>query len=109
MSLRYFGKTAKVIQVDCDWTKGTAAIYFDLLNSLKAHYELDVTIRLHQIKYANDTGIPPVDHGTLMLYDTGDMSNMFANSILTMDDGRSYISNERRVTSSTSSRITHLF
>ena len=44
------------LQVDCDWTPGTRAAYFALLETLleKLHAQgkrLSATIRLHQVKY----------------------------------------------------------
>jgi hypothetical protein len=60
------------IQLDCDWTLNTKNAYFRLLQKLKnPELKITATIRLHQIKYAEKTGIPPVSGGTLMLYNTG--------------------------------------
>jgi hypothetical protein len=64
------------IQLDCDWSDTTRRNYFhfaDLLHRrLKArHVELSSTLRLHQIKYADRTGVPPVDRGMLMFYNFG--------------------------------------
>ena len=61
-------------QFDCDWSGATRRAYFDLLQQLKAklHCPLSATIRLHQIKYADRTGVPPVQRGMLMLYNVGD-------------------------------------
>jgi hypothetical protein len=64
------------LQLDCDWSDSTRRNYFhfaDLLHRrLKArHVELSSTIRLHQIKYADRTGVPPVDRGMLMFYNFG--------------------------------------
>jgi hypothetical protein len=61
------------LQLDCDWSDGSRRSYFhfvDLLNrKLKAeHKNVSATIRLHQVKYAERTGIPPVSRGMLMFY-----------------------------------------
>ena len=61
------------MQLDCDWTAGTRAAYFSLLQSLRGrlHAEgkrLSATVRLHQVKYRSQTGVPPVDRGMLMAY-----------------------------------------
>ncbi len=66
----------KEIQIDCDWTIGTKEKYFHFLNILKSKgIKTSATIRLHQIKYFEKTGVPPVDEGALMLYNTGDWKN----------------------------------
>ena len=67
------------IQIDCDWSKTTKSRYFLLLHSLKKRLSkntaLSATIRLHQIKFADITGIPPVDRGLLMCYNVDDWRN----------------------------------
>jgi hypothetical protein len=52
---------------------------------------LSVTIRLHQVKYPQKTGLPPADRGVLMCYNVGklDGSNT-QNSILDLDIVRGY-------------------
>jgi hypothetical protein len=65
------------IQVDCDWTSGNKDQYFNFLKILKTELgpgiTLSATIRLHQIKYSNKTGIPPIDRGMLMFYNMGEI------------------------------------
>lgn len=66
------------IQLDCDWTAGTKDRYFLLLKELrKASFcqekTLSITIRLHQIKYTQEAGIPPADRGLLMCYNMGNV------------------------------------
>lgn len=68
------------IQLDCDWTGATRAAFFTLLQAvsdLMQPQQIDVsaTIRLHQIKYADDMGIPPVTRGMLMCYNMGSPRN----------------------------------
>jgi hypothetical protein len=77
-----FHKKFKTIQLDCDWTTTTRANYFELIRLLKKFYAVNATIRLHQIKYKAETGIPPVDQGTLMLYNMGNLDSIKQNSIL---------------------------
>ena len=82
ISLKHFKKEIHSIQVDCDWTQSTRYAYFSFLDILKKDFDIDVTIRLHQIKYKKETGIPPAEHGTLMLYNMGDFKKDEENSIL---------------------------
>ena len=83
------------IQIDCDWTKSTRAKYFALLSSLKGKEKLETvsaTIRLHQVKYKEECGIPPVDRGTLMYYNMGKISDPeTTNSIIDNEEGSKYI------------------
>ncbi len=83
------------VQFDCDWSETTKEKYFILLNFLKTKFgatKISVTIRLHQIKYKKDTGIPPADKGVLMYYNMGDFKNETEiNSILNNKIGRKYI------------------
>lgn len=58
----------KRIQIDCDWTLNTKKNYFHFLTLLKDKFEIEVTLRLHQIKHSKITGIPDVDCGVLMIY-----------------------------------------
>lgn len=65
------------VQIDCDWTLRTRDRYFRLLTLLKTQLRctLSATIRLHQIKYADQTGVPPVARGMLMVYNMADWKN----------------------------------
>lgn len=61
------------IQFDCDWTVSTAKKYFYFLQTVRSlllqkNTLLSATIRLHQFKYPEKTGVPPVDRGILMVY-----------------------------------------
>ena len=89
-----FNKEFKQIQIDCDWTGSTRGAYFKLLKQLQNHFEIDVTVRLHQIKYKKKTGVPPVKKGTLMLYNVGDLKNKQQNSILESSIVKQYINSE---------------
>ena len=83
------------IQFDCDWSLKTKANYFNLLELLKLrlkNIELSATIRLHQIKYFHQTGIPPVNRGMLMFYNMGDLGNPEAhNTILDLTIAKKYL------------------
>jgi hypothetical protein len=84
------------IQLDCDWTAGTRESYFNFLKALKRYSgkKLEVTIRLHQIKYPERSGVPPVDKGVLMFYNMGKISAGLQdhNSIYNPVDAEKYIS-----------------
>lgn len=63
------------IQIDCDWTESTRDAYFAFLTALHAPgTALSATIRLHQVKYRERTGTPPVERGMLMFYNMGKFS-----------------------------------
>jgi len=64
------------IQIDGDWTAKSAENYFTLLQNIKENtgHTLSATLRLHQIKYPKESGIPPIDKGVLMFYNMGDLS-----------------------------------
>lgn len=84
------------VQIDCDWTTGTKNRYFAFLKAFKAasKKQLEATIRLHQIKYADRTGVPPVDKGLLMFYNMGKISARLKqrNSIYNATDASKYVS-----------------
>ncbi|MFK7808579.1 MAG: hypothetical protein AB8F74_12315 [Saprospiraceae bacterium] len=88
------------IQLDCDWTPSTQKKYFQLLTHFQNHLakakiencELSATIRLHQIKYAQKTGVPPVDRGMLMFYNMDGLENLKTeNSILNLKVAKQYL------------------
>ena len=87
------------IQLDCDWNETTRPSYFLLIEALKAfppfkELKWSATIRLHQIKYFEKTGIPPVDRGTLMFYNMGDIENAETkNSIFDSNTATPYLDN----------------
>jgi hypothetical protein len=65
------------IQFDCDWTGSTRAAFFSFLKKIRPllppETRLSATIRLHQYKFPDRTGVPPADRGLLMFYNTGDI------------------------------------
>ena len=83
----------KEIQIDCDWTRSTRNAYFAFLRRLhtaaaKHGIRLSTTIRLHQLAESP----PPVDRGVLMMYNTGDFTDIrCANPILDMKDVAPYL------------------
>lgn len=85
------------VQLDCDWSDGTRIKYFALLENIKKHLhaqhkQISATIRLHQIKYAKRTGVPPVDRGMLMFYNMGKLeATTQRNSIYNKEDANLYI------------------
>jgi hypothetical protein len=85
------------LQVDCDWTESTSGKYFELLKFLKesSHKKnriISATIRLHQVKYAKRTGVPPVDRGMLMFYNMGKINAAAStNSIYDFQEAEKYI------------------
>lgn len=70
------GFRPRELQLDCDWTESTRDGFFGLVGELKTATGLPLssTIRLHQVKYRERTGVPPVDRGTLMFYNMGKFS-----------------------------------
>ncbi|WP_128543575.1 hypothetical protein [Larkinella soli] len=70
------------IQMDCDWTATTRARYFLLLETMRKDFpgRLSATIRLHQVKFPDRTGIPPVDRGMVMFYNMADWKKPETNN-----------------------------
>ncbi|AEV97252.1 hypothetical protein A4D02_17205 [Niastella koreensis] len=66
----------KEIQFDCDWTVKTSPAYFQFLKEVRKltpdSITISATIRLHQYKYPDKTGVPPVNRGMLMVYNISD-------------------------------------
>lgn len=85
------------VQLDCDWTAATREAYFGLLRSLGAEMStagisLSATIRLHQLRYPERTGVPPVERGMLMFYNMGDLDDWAEpNSILNLEKAEPYL------------------
>ena len=88
------GAQIEGVQFDCDWTLSTKDKYFKFLEMMSAYatFDLSATIRLHQIKYAEKTGVPPVKRGMLMFYNMGDLDNPNTkNSILDLETAKLYV------------------
>lgn len=83
----------KEIQIDCDWTRRTRQRYFGFLRTLRRlaaaeGIEVTATIRLHQLA----EGAPPVDRGVLMMYNTGDFTDISCQKpILDTRDAAPYL------------------
>ena len=83
----------KEIQIDCDWTMRTHSVYFSFLRQLRSMagadgIKLSATIRLHQLSQP----APPVDRGVLMMYNTGDFTDLACRKpILDMNDAAPYM------------------
>ncbi|MCI7311123.1 MAG: hypothetical protein MR536_09790 [Prevotella sp.] len=86
-------KGVKEVQIDCDWTRSTQNNYYNFLRQLRSlathlGVKVSATIRLHQLAYMP----PPVDKGTLMVYNTGDFTKMGEeNPILGVNDVKPYL------------------
>lgn len=84
----------KEIQFDCDWTDITKTNYFQFLRKYRkiSGQVISSTIRLHQVKYKNRTGVPPVDKGVLMYYNMGSVNAGHVNSIYDRSNAIKYVS-----------------
>ncbi|MCB0567235.1 MAG: hypothetical protein KDD01_22945, partial [Phaeodactylibacter sp.] len=74
-----YGLQPDEYQFDCDWSPSTRQAYFAFLeriNRLNSGASISVTIRLHQYRYPDQTGVPPADKGTLMYYNMGDIEDV---------------------------------
>lgn len=87
------GIKTKHIQFDCDWSLDSKEQFFEFLKQFKQQTNtyLSATIRLHQIKYFEKTGIPPVDHGVLMYYNMGTIAATQQNSIYDRSVAQMYV------------------
>lgn len=84
------------VQFDCDWTASSREAYFAFLRKMKtllpSDGQISATVRLHQYKFPGKTGVPPVDRGMLMFYNTGDIDDPAAeNSIFQTEAARKYV------------------
>ncbi|OWY22129.1 hypothetical protein C7N43_18620 [Sphingobacteriales bacterium UPWRP_1] len=84
------------LQTDCDWSNATRNAYFGFIKSLKKQLpqiqRFSATIRLHQVKYFEKTGIPPADRGLLMYYNMTNVKQLQTrNSILDNREGARYL------------------
>lgn len=89
-----FGGDFDEIQIDSDWTAKTQQDYFRFLKLLKkkSGKEITCTLRLHQVKDKEQTGIPPVNKTYLMCYATeSPLQNSSRNSILDVDLLKNYL------------------
>ena len=94
--LKHLGVRAPEWQFDCDWTPTTRARFFRFLEVMRTHLPpgtvLSSTLRLHQFRYPDQTGVPPVDRGALMVYNVGNIDDPDErNSILTYATAAAYL------------------
>jgi hypothetical protein len=80
------------IQFDCDWTEKTKDNYFYFLREYhsRSGSTLSSTIRLRQLKFADRTGIPPVDHGVLIFYNMDSAGGAAGNPIYDRSSAHHY-------------------
>jgi len=82
------------LQIDCDWTATTRTNYFLLLKEIKkqlGNKTISSTLRLHQLKNQEKSGIPPVDKVLLMCYNMGNLRKYGTqNSILDVQEVKKY-------------------
>ena len=90
------------VQLDCDWTSSTRAIYFELCHEVKERLSekniiLSGTLRLHQLNQVGPRGLLygeelPFDRLLLMCYNTGRLQDLNTeNSILDFNDVKPYL------------------
>jgi len=86
------------IQIDCDWSLNSKERFFRYLQVLKdqSGVLLSATLRLHQVKYPEQTGIPPVDKGVLMYYNMGQIDTGKGNSIYEKNIAGKYLKSLRK-------------
>lgn len=90
------GEKSPAVLFDCDWTPSTQAAFFLFLEKMREKMppgtRLEATIRLHQYKFPKKTGVPPVDRGMLMFYNTGDVDQESErNTIFHPEDALKYV------------------
>ena len=85
------------VQLDCDWSARSREAFFRLADAIRAGLadqgvRLSATIRLHQVRYYEQTGVPPVDRGMLMFYNMGEVRDpATTNSILDLGEAVPYL------------------
>ena len=84
------------VQIDCDWTGNSREAYFQFLLMLRQLLpqptQLSVTLRLHQYRWPEKTGVPPADRSMLMFYNMGDLNDwQEPNSILNLEKAQAYL------------------
>lgn len=91
-------KNVHEIQIDCDWTTSTRKEFFRFLEDVRSLAKkqgigLSATIRLHQLSQP----VPPVDRGVLMVYNTGDVTQLDCHHpILDIADVKQYLPNLKK-------------
>ena len=95
MELRALQLPTRELQLDCDWTDRTRDAFFALIAEVRKNLPgvvLSATIRLHQVKFRERTGVPPVERGMLMFYNMGTFSaDPEARVIFDADSASKYV------------------
>ncbi|MFZ4544487.1 MAG: hypothetical protein ACOYOA_10585 [Saprospiraceae bacterium] len=80
------------LQLDCDWTPETKDRYFVFIQSLANSFDFPITVsvRLHQIKFKEKMGIPPVKRVMLFYFNSGELNesktrNVYSDSAFPND------------------------
>lgn len=88
------------VQLDCDWTETTRERFFGFLSRMRHHLAdsygtavtISATIRLHQFRHPEMTGVPPADRGMLMFYNMGSVGELAEpNSVLNLSEAQRYL------------------
>ncbi|WP_233621989.1 hypothetical protein [Flavobacterium agrisoli] len=81
------------IQIDCDWTIQSRDKFMAFIEAIKqkSKKKISGTIRLHQIKYAEQTKVPPVNSAVLMYYNMGTIAVQSLNSIYDRSIAQKYL------------------
>jgi hypothetical protein len=90
------GIAVNELQLDCDWTVSTKNFFLGLCTEFKKllpkPVALSSTLRLHQLKYPEISGVPNVHYAVLMYYNMGNLSDSLEkNSILNHETGTKYL------------------
>jgi len=96
------GKEIKEAQIDYDWTPSTRERYFYFLEKIQnlakkrgLKYAFSCTVRLHQVRFRQQTGVPPVDRAVLMAYNMqSGPSYSQKNGIFDLNELEKYINNK---------------
>lgn len=89
------------LQFDCDWSVSTKRKYFRFLQEVRSQLgtrkiQLSATVRLHQYKYPELTGVPPVDRGMLMVYNISKLTEYTpVNSIFDEEKASAYFTRRK--------------
>ena len=94
-----FQKNVVSYEFDCDWTEKTRDKYFYFLKNIRdsLQHPTEATLRLHQYKYRDKAGIPPVNAVNLMCYNMGDFKKpQEANSIFRKETLKEYMAGQEK-------------
>lgn len=91
-------KEADGFQLDCDWTASSRENFFKLLSYTKEGLDrigagkISSTLRLHQLKYFERTGVPPADEALLMVYNINSPTSFeHQKTIFSSDEALDYL------------------